>query len=105
MDISKAGEWIRQAQIKPSCCLILSDVPIDVKDETIADVLNTVKLFGRTKIHGKRGDPTGTKLFLLLETSNDIVPGKMVSDPSVGDAVFRKSCCPCCSRKESHWRM
>lgn len=110
MDISKAGEWSRQAQINPSRCLILSDVPIDVRDETIADVLDTVKVFGRTKIHGKRGDPTGTKLFLLLETSNDIdpdtvppeigipdevgpwrvhVPGKMVTDPSVGDAVFQ----------------
>lgn len=110
MDISKAGEWSCQAQINPSRCLILSDVPIEVRDETIADVLDTVKVFGRTKIHGKRGDPTGTKLFLLLETSNDIdpdtvppeieipdevgpwrvhVPGKKVSDPSVGDAVFQ----------------
>ncbi|XP_046714698.1 paraneoplastic antigen Ma1 homolog [Silurus meridionalis] len=111
MDISKAGEWGRQAQINPSRCLLLSDIPIDVRDETIADVLNTVKVFGRTRIHGRRRDPTGTKLFLLLETSNDIdsdtvppeigipnevgpwkvhVPERMVADPPVGNAVFQE---------------
>ncbi|XP_073708839.1 paraneoplastic antigen Ma1 homolog [Garra rufa] len=111
MDISKAGEWSRQAKINPSRCIILSDVPIDVTNETIADVLNTVKVFGHTKIHGRRGDPTGTKLFLLLETSNDLdpdavppeigipgevgpwrvhLPERMVSDPPAGDAVFQE---------------
>lgn len=60
----------------------------------------------------RRGDPTGTKLSLLLETSNDIDPDteppeigipdevgpwrvhlteRIVSDPPVGDAVFQEN--------------
>ncbi|XP_016105549.1 paraneoplastic antigen Ma1 homolog [Sinocyclocheilus grahami] len=65
-------------------------------------LLNRVKAFGHPKINGKRGDPTGTKLFLLLETSNDIDPDTVPPEiwipdevgpwrvhVPVGDAVFQ----------------
>ncbi len=58
-----------------------------VRDETIADVLNTVKVFGRTKIYDRRGDPTGTKLSLLLETSNDIDPDTEPPEIGIPDEV------------------
>lgn len=82
MDLSQAADWSRQVQVSPVKCVILSGVPLDVKDETITEVLNTVKAFGRTQIRGRRGDTTGMNLFLLIETSSDVDP--KILPPEVG---------------------
>ncbi|XP_016409821.1 paraneoplastic antigen Ma1 homolog [Sinocyclocheilus rhinocerous] len=82
MDFSQAAEWSRQVQVSPIKCVILSGVPLDVKDETITEVLNTVKAFGRTQIRGRRGDTTGMNLFLLIETSIEVDPN--IVPPEVG---------------------
>ena len=72
MDFSQAADWSRQKNISLSHGVLLSNVPIDTSEETIARVLNTVKVFGRTKICGRHGDSTGTQLFILVETSIDL---------------------------------
>ncbi|KAI5086687.1 paraneoplastic antigen Ma1-like, partial [Silurus meridionalis] len=82
MDLSQAVEWSRQVQVSPANCIILSGVPLDVKDETIMEVLNTVKVFGRTRIRGRRGDRTGMNLFLLIESSINVDP--KILPPEVG---------------------
>lgn len=50
MDLSQAADWGHQVHVSPGKCVILSGVPLDVKDETITEVLNTVKAFGHTQI-------------------------------------------------------
>lgn len=82
MDLSKVAEWSRQAQVSPDNCVILTGVPLDVQDETILEVLNTVKAFGRTKIRGRRGDKEGMSLFVLIETSGELDPSTL--PPEVG---------------------
>lgn len=82
MDLSKAIEWINQEKVSLARAIILSRVPIDVKEETITKVLDTVKFFGNPKICGRRGDSTGTQLFLLLEASRDLDPNTV--PPEVG---------------------
>lgn len=72
MDLSKAGEWSHQAKLDPHKCVILSRVPIDMDEDIIAEVLNSVKVFGCPKVRGRRGDTTGLQMFLLVETSLEI---------------------------------
>lgn len=50
MDFSQAVEWSLQQTADPSRTILLSNVPIDTSNETIPKVLETVKVFGRTKI-------------------------------------------------------
>ena len=45
-------------------------------------VLNTVKVFGLAKICGRRGDISGRKLFVLVQTSADLTPDAV--PPEVG---------------------
>ncbi|KAL1256489.1 hypothetical protein QQF64_012034 [Cirrhinus molitorella] len=91
MDLSQLADWIRQVQVSPVNSVILSGVPLDVKDETITEVLNTVKAFGRTRIRGRRGDVTGMNLFLLIETSIDVEPN--IVPPEVGIPGVVGPCC------------
>lgn len=74
MDLSQAINWGRQENVSFSHSILLSNVPIDTRDETIARVLDTVKAFGLTRIRGRRGDPTGTLFFILVETRNELTP-------------------------------
>lgn len=82
MDLSQAGEWSRKQNVSLSRAILLGNVPIDIREETVAKVLDTVKVFGRPKVCGRRGDSTGTQLFLLVETSIDIIPDTI--PPEVG---------------------
>lgn len=82
MELNKAVEWSREVNISLSHAIVLSNVPIDVVDDTIVKVLDTVKVFGRTKICGRRGDTTGLKLFILVETRTDIDPDSV--PPEIG---------------------
>lgn len=74
MDFSQAVEWSLQQTADPSRTILLSNVPIDTSNETIPKVLETVKVFGRTKICERRGDSTGTQLFILVKTILDLAP-------------------------------
>lgn len=82
MELNKVVEWSRELNIGPSRAIVLSNVPIDVDDNTIEKVLNTVKVFGQTRICGRRGDTTGLKLFILVETRTDIDPASV--PPEIG---------------------
>ncbi|XP_065110556.1 paraneoplastic antigen Ma1 homolog [Paramisgurnus dabryanus] len=82
MDLNQIDEWSRQMQVSPPHCVVLSGVPLTVTDETINEVLSTVKAFGRTKICGRRGDTTGLNLFLLIETSLEV--DSTIVPPEVG---------------------
>lgn len=73
MELNKAVDWTMEMNISFSCAIVSSNVPIDVVDATIAKVLDTV-IFGSTKICGRRGDITGLKLFILVETRTDQDP-------------------------------
>ncbi|XP_051954463.1 paraneoplastic antigen Ma1 homolog [Xyrauchen texanus] len=72
MDLSKAGEWSSQVKLDPNKCVILHNVPIDMTEDIISEVLNSVKVFGCPKLRGRRGDITGSQMFLLVETSLEI---------------------------------
>ncbi|XP_059932196.1 paraneoplastic antigen Ma1 homolog [Gadus macrocephalus] len=74
MDFSEAVEWSLQQTANPSRTILLSNVPIHTSKETLDKVLDTVKVFGRTRIVDRRGDSTGTKLFILVETRLDLDP-------------------------------
>ncbi|KAL1273645.1 hypothetical protein QQF64_026459 [Cirrhinus molitorella] len=82
MDISQTVQWAREENVSPSHAVVLSNVPLDTSDDTIEKVLNTVKVLGRTKICGRRGDVTGKQLFVLVETSTDLDPSTL--PPQVG---------------------
>lgn len=66
----------------------MGNVPIDVSNDVLAKVLNTVKVFSRTHICGRRGDKTGSQLFILVETSVDLdvrnVPHEVGIEREVG---------------------
>lgn len=82
MDLSQAIAWGRQKGVNLSRAILLSNVPIDIEEKTIARVLDTVKVFGRPRICGRCGDSSGTRLFLLVETSLDLTPDNV--PPEVG---------------------
>lgn len=82
MELSKAVEWSHEEGVSLPHAIILGNVPIDVVDDIIMKVLNTVKAFGRTKIHGRRGDTTGRKLFILVQISTELEPS--AAPPEVG---------------------
>lgn len=64
MDLSQTVQWSREENVSFSRAIVLSNVPLDASDDTIEKVLNTVKVFGRTRICGRRGDVTGRWLFI-----------------------------------------
>lgn len=82
MDISQTAQWSTEENINSSRAIVLSNVPLNTSDETIEKVLNTVKVFGRTQIHGRRGDVTGKHLFVLVETRTDLDPSTI--PPEIG---------------------
>jgi hypothetical protein len=82
MDLSQTVEWSREESVEVSRAIVLSNVPLDASNDTIGKVLNTVKVFGRTRIRGRRGDVTGRWLFILVETSADLDPD--VIPPEIG---------------------
>ncbi|XP_073697124.1 paraneoplastic antigen Ma1 homolog [Garra rufa] len=82
MDLSQTVQWSREENISSSRAIVLSNVPLDASNDTIEKVLNTVKVFGRTKICGRRGDVTGKQLFVLVETSTDLDPSTL--PPEIG---------------------
>ncbi|KAL1279354.1 hypothetical protein QQF64_026027 [Cirrhinus molitorella] len=82
MDISQTVQWAREENVSPSHAVVLGNVPLDTSDDTIGKVLNAVKVLGRTKICGRRGDVTGKQLFILVETSTDLDPSTL--PPQVG---------------------
>lgn len=52
MDTDKIVSWCSEKQVAIVCALVLSDVPLEVLDDVVYRVLNTVKVLGRTKVHG-----------------------------------------------------
>ncbi|XP_043082986.1 paraneoplastic antigen Ma1 homolog [Puntigrus tetrazona] len=82
MDLAKTVEWSREENANLSRAIVLSNVPLGTSDDTIQKVLNTVKVFGRTRIRGRRGDVTGRWLFILVEASADLEPD--VIPPEIG---------------------
>ncbi|XP_048027559.1 paraneoplastic antigen Ma1 homolog [Megalobrama amblycephala] len=82
MDLSQTVQWSREESVSFSRAIVLSNVPLDASNDTIEKVLNTVKVFGRTRIRGRRGDITGRWLFILVETSADLDPD--VIPPEIG---------------------
>lgn len=73
MDLLQVVElWSQQINLDPGKYFILTKVPIDVSEDIISEVLNTVKVFGCAKIRGRRGDNTGSQMFVLVETSLEI---------------------------------
>nr|XP_023661390.1 paraneoplastic antigen Ma1 homolog [Paramormyrops kingsleyae] len=82
MDLVKTVEWSREENANLSRAIVLSNVPLGTSDDTIDKVLNTVKVFGRTRIRSRRGDVTGRWLFILVEASADLEPD--VIPPEIG---------------------
>lgn len=80
MDLSQVVVWSREESVNLSRAIVVSNVPLDVSNETIGKVLDTVKVLGRTKICGRRGDATGRTLFVLVETSTDLDPDTVPSE-------------------------
>lgn len=83
MDISQAVEWTREENVDLARAIVISGVPLDVSDGVLSRVLNTVKVFGQTRICGRRGDVTGRQLFILVESSAELAPSLGVP-PEVG---------------------
>ncbi|XP_049418426.1 paraneoplastic antigen Ma1 homolog [Epinephelus fuscoguttatus] len=110
MELSKAVEWSQEANISFSRASVLSNVPIDEVDDTIVKVLDTVKVFGRTRICGRRGDTTGLKLFILVETRSDIdpdsVPREIGIDGEAGPWTVHlvQSCCRVVARPDADFQ-
>lgn len=52
--------------------MVLSGVPMEVSNDTVAKVLNTVKVFGRTKIQCRHGNSTSRGLFILVEANAEL---------------------------------
>ncbi|XP_066577044.1 paraneoplastic antigen Ma1 homolog [Amia ocellicauda] len=84
MDLSQVVTWCQEEQLTATRTLVLSNVPLEVSDETIYMVLDAVKILGKTKIHGRRGDSTGRKVFVLVEPAADIDPQTVPPEIGVG---------------------
>lgn len=85
MDLTKTVEWSREENANLSRAIVLSNVPLGTSDDTIEKVLNTVKVFGRTTICGRRGDVTGKWLFILVEASADLEPDVIPPEIGIGN--------------------
>lgn len=85
MEVSQVVEWCKEENVNIARALVLSKVPLEVSNETTAEVLNTVKCFGRTKICGRRGDSSGKALFILIESSNDLDSETIPSEIGIPD--------------------
>ncbi|XP_037392521.1 paraneoplastic antigen Ma1 homolog [Pygocentrus nattereri] len=83
MDLIQAVEWSRHEEVHPDYAIVLGKVPRETADEVILRVLGTVKVFGRTRIRGRRGDSTGKQAFILVETSMVLDQNTMPSEVGV----------------------
>lgn len=72
-----------QRNVIPSCAMLLSIVLIDTSEKTIAKVLDTVTVFGHTKVRGCRGVSTGTQSFILVETSLHLNPDTVPAEVGI----------------------
>lgn len=72
MELTKAVDWSREENVPLPQAIVISGVPLDTENDFILKVLNTVKVFGRSQIRGRRGDTTGRKCFILVQTSTDL---------------------------------
>ncbi|XP_060764602.1 paraneoplastic antigen Ma1 homolog [Neoarius graeffei] len=72
MDLSQAVEWSREENVELCHAILLSRVPLEATDDVVSRVLSTVKVLGRTRIRGRRGDKTGRHLYILVETSAEL---------------------------------
>lgn len=82
MELSEAVEWSREQKVELSHAVLLSEVPFEATDEVVSRALSTVKVLGRTRIRGRRGDKTGRHLYVLVETSAELDPSSV--PPEVG---------------------
>ncbi|XP_062843417.1 paraneoplastic antigen Ma1 homolog [Trichomycterus rosablanca] len=69
MYITQAVVESRKLNIPPDCALVLGKVPRGVSDDVILDVLDTVKVWGRTRIRGRWCSNTDHEV-ILVETKN-----------------------------------
>ncbi|XP_056146465.1 paraneoplastic antigen Ma1 homolog [Lampris incognitus] len=82
MELSQAVEWSREENVDVSHDILLSKVPLNVGNDIVSRVLDTVKVLGRTRIHGCLGDKTGRHMFILVETVAALEPVSL--PPEVG---------------------
>ncbi|KAI4897593.1 hypothetical protein NFI96_009071, partial [Prochilodus magdalenae] len=84
----QAVEWSRQENVDLSYAIVLGKVPRETADEVILGVLGTVKVFGRTRIRGRRVDSSGKRAFVLVETSTMLeqftLPSEVGIDGEIG---------------------
>ncbi|KAK2831469.1 hypothetical protein Q7C36_016555 [Tachysurus vachellii] len=62
MDLLQVVVWSQEESVNLSRAIVVRNVPLDVSNETVGKVLDTVKVLGQTKICGCRGDATGRTL-------------------------------------------
>ncbi|XP_060758550.1 paraneoplastic antigen Ma1 homolog [Neoarius graeffei] len=72
MELNQAVEWSREENVDLSHAILLSRVPLEATNDVVSRVLSTVKVFGRTRIRGRRSDSTGRHLYILVETSAEL---------------------------------
>ncbi|KAI4871331.1 hypothetical protein NFI96_009730, partial [Prochilodus magdalenae] len=88
MELRQAVEWSRQENVDLSYAIVLGKVPRETADEVILGVLGTVKVFGRTRIRGRRVDSSGKRAFVLVETSTMLeqftLPSEVGIDGEIG---------------------
>ncbi|XP_076862378.1 paraneoplastic antigen Ma1 homolog [Brachyhypopomus gauderio] len=82
MELRHAVEWCKQEDIQPFNAIVLGKVPIGISDVVIAKVLETLKVFGRTRQRGRRRDTSGKSEFILVESN--IVLDSHNTPPEVG---------------------
>ncbi|XP_056140262.1 paraneoplastic antigen Ma1 homolog [Lampris incognitus] len=74
MELSQAVEWSREENLDVSHAILLSKVPLNVGNDIVSRVLDTVTVLGHTWIRGCRSDKTGRHMFILVETSAALEP-------------------------------
>ena len=82
MDLSQSVEWSHEENEDVTHAILLSKVPLNVRNDIVSRVLDTVKVLGRTRICGCRSDKTGRHMFILVETFAALEPVSL--PPEVG---------------------
>lgn len=77
-------KWCDDQGIDVKKALVLSEVSLDVTDETIYKVLDEAKIFGRSKVRGRCLTAT-KKQSVLVEATNDLTQADVPEQLVVGD--------------------
>lgn len=72
MESEQIFKWCEDKGIDVTKAIVLSEVSLEVTDETIYKVLDGVKIFGHCKIRGRCLEHTGKSQLVLVETVNDM---------------------------------